>query len=129
MARKSSSISWIWTLIERTSGGTGGEDFGVTKRSMKRVGYGSLRPSSSDLHPTSGGRFVFERQADADHRYDVGVYLPGGVELHGVLSVAGEEEGVQVDTEDRWVLDQIEKLSRVLRRTNQRRVVRWRPRD
>jgi len=92
--------------------------------------FKSLEPSSSDLHPSSGGRFVFERQADATTRYDIGVYLPSGVEIRGVMSLSEENDSVlEVDTDDPWVLEQLRKLSRVLRRTRQQRIVRWRPRE
>jgi hypothetical protein len=89
-----------------------------------------LRSSSSDLHPTSGGRFVFEQTREDRSRYDVGVYLPEGVEHHGSIRFAEDGESiVEIETDDPWVREQVEKLVRVLRRTKQQRIVRWRPRE
>ncbi|MGB1698845.1 MAG: hypothetical protein ACPHRO_02745 [Nannocystaceae bacterium] len=90
----------------------------------------ALRASSSDLHPTSGGRFVFERSSGFEARYQVNVYLPNEVTISGTLQLMTERSSeLELDTEDPWVRDQVEKLCRVLRRTRQQRIVRWRPRD
>ena len=78
---------------------------------------------------------MFERQTDAPPTYAVTAYLPEGRRLHGVLSWDGEgkaelgpwtnADGEQVP-DDPWVLEQVHKLARVLKRDPKPRLSRWR---
>ena len=104
--------------------------FWCYKTALEPGRFTVLRSSSSDLHPTSGGRFVFEQMREEPTHYDVGVYLPAGVELHGKIRFAEDGEStIEIETDDPWVREQVEKLVRVLRRTKQQRIVRWRPQE
>ncbi len=93
-----------------------------------------VEPSSKDLHPESGGRFVFERlSADADAaapRYRVNAYLPGqrswSGEVHWVDEQAIVEGPEASDDELSWARAEVLKLARVLHRDPKPKLVRWR---
>lgn len=89
--------------------------------------------SSRDLHPSSGGRFVFE-QLDATPRYRVTVHLPAGRSVEAELAwVEGQAElrpaiapATPTDPELAWAQTEALKLARVLHRDPKPRLVRWR---
>jgi hypothetical protein len=89
--------------------------------------------SSADLHPETGGRFVFERRAEAPARYDVAVYLPRQRSIRctlewdedGAVRVDPEPSPVQ-DATDAWAMAEILKLARILHRDPKARLTRWR---
>lgn len=94
-----------------------------------------MRPSSQDLHPSTGARFVFEREADGPHghRYRVNVYLADGRTLVGELAWPDGNAQLQPDAppepEDQplaWAHAEALKLARTLRRTPKQHMVRWR---
>lgn len=90
-----------------------------------------MEPSSRDLHPATGARFVFDRVGDG---YAVTIYLPGELCWSGQLSWPGnvatlEPEAGQVrPTEEplAWAHAEALKLARTLRRTPKQHMVRWR---
>ena len=92
-----------------------------------------MRPSSQDLHPQTGARFVFDRQDDGaeDPRYAVAVYLPEQRGWSGQLSWLEGSATLVADEHEpepqAWVRDEALKLARVLRRTPKQHMVRWRP--
>jgi hypothetical protein len=84
--------------------------------------------SSDDLHPASGARFVFRRQGDSVPLvYRVNVYLPDAVRQTASL-VFAEDGSVAVDPAllPPWVAEEAIKLARVLKRTGQSTMSRWR---
>jgi hypothetical protein len=90
------------------------------------------QPSSADLHPKTGARFVFERRGEA-LCYDVMIYLPAGRSWGGALqwrdgrSVIADEPGAEaVDDALRWALAEAHKLARVLHREPKAKLSRWR---
>lgn len=89
--------------------------------------------SSQDLHPRTGARLVFVREDDEGVSYGVDVFLPEGLRVMARVrwDAAGESivEGAEAATGDHaWVVEEIHKLARVLRRTPKQRLVRWRGR-
>ncbi len=91
------------------------------------------QPSSSDLHPKSGARFVFERDSASDvpAHYRVHVHLAGGDTWAGSLAWAdGKAELVATGSQDverePWVRATALALARVLKRKPQQRLLRWR---
>lgn len=86
------------------------------------------RPSSDDLHPRSGGRFVFTRRETEDPpAYAVEVYLPGGRTLHASLSWTDEGRAeLDPPLADAWAHAEALKLARVLRKNPKDRLSRWR---
>lgn len=92
-------------------------------------------PSSRDLHPQTGARFVFDRSAtEPELAYTVTIYLPearrwtgalrwtdGRAELEPVAPVADETE-----SELAWAHAEALKLARVLHRDPKPHMVRWR---
>ena len=91
--------------------------------------------SSQDMHPTAGGRFVFERQADNPPSYKVTAYLPNArtvvaslhwdAEGNAQLSSWTDPTGTTIPDEP-WVVDQAYKLARVLKRDPKPKLTRWR---
>lgn len=92
-----------------------------------------MQPSSQDLHPTTGARFVFDRLERAEG-YAVAIYLPEGLRWSGRLTwtdgVASlEPDPEQPDPTDEplaWAHAEALKLARTLRRTPKQHIVRWR---
>ncbi len=92
--------------------------------------------SSHDLHPKQGARFVFTRTSEDDPapneapneaRYAVDVFLPGTQRFTATLS--WDERGkpqIEPAIDHDAVLDQLVKLARVLKRTPNPRMTRWR---
>ena len=91
------------------------------------VGSAAVEPSSANLHPDDGGRFVFERASD-DARYDIQIFLPDGVRHHGALLLTPDGATIELGCDEPWVQAEVEKLARVVKRTGQQRLLRWRPR-
>lgn len=90
-------------------------------------------PSSLDLHPTQGGRFVFTRRAlpgaaaSGLGEYAVQVYLPAARLLTSCLQ--WDEAGhaaLDPPLEDPWAHQEALKLARVLRQSPKDRLIRWR---
>ena len=86
-----------------------------------------MEPSSANLHPDDGGRFVFERATDGA-RYEIQIFLPDGVRHEGALVLASDGTTIDLGCEEPWVVAEVEKLARVVKRTGQQRLLRWRPR-
>lgn len=90
-----------------------------------------MRPSSGDLHPETGARFVFDRAGDG---YAVVIYLPDEQRWSGQLSwddgvaVLEPDEGQPSPTSEpfAWAHAEALKLARTLRRTPKQHMVRWR---
>jgi hypothetical protein len=85
------------------------------------------RSSGADLHPATGGRFVFEREPGEPPRYRVDVFLPE--KGHVACGLEWDAAGIaRLDPEptDAWVLGEVTKLARVLHRDPKARLVRWR---
>jgi hypothetical protein len=90
-----------------------------------------MQPSSQDLHPATGARFVFDRDGDD---YAVVIYLPGDLKWSGRLSwIDGSatleaDEGQPPPTSEplAWAHAEALKLARTLRRTPRQHMVRWR---
>ncbi|NVB37738.1 hypothetical protein G6O69_07825 [Pseudenhygromyxa sp. WMMC2535] len=96
-----------------------------------------MKPSSQDLHPKTGARFVFERAAEpspaGEPRYALTIYLPAGREWSGELSwaeghslITDEPDASAVDEALGLALAEAHKLARVLRRDPKPKLVRWR---
>jgi hypothetical protein len=86
-----------------------------------------IRSSAADLHPATGGRFVFEREPGESPRYRVDVFLPEQAHIACVLDWdAGGIARLDPAPTDAWVLGEITKLARVLHRDPKARLVRWR---
>ncbi|MFO7561377.1 MAG: hypothetical protein R6X02_01935 [Enhygromyxa sp.] len=88
-------------------------------------------PSSRDLHPKTGARFVFDRRADEpEPSYEVTIYLPEGRRWSGTLcwldSRAALEPAAPDDQELAWAHAEALKLARVLHRDPRAHMVRWR---
>lgn len=91
--------------------------------------------SSQDLHPKTGGRFVFTREPGEQLNYRVTAYLPQGREVQAELSWCEGQAVLELgpatpepigDELLSWVREHMLKLARVLRRTPKQRLVRWR---
>jgi hypothetical protein len=90
-----------------------------------------MQPSSQDLHPETGARFVFDRTGDD---YDVAIYLPDGLRWSGRLSwtdgnatlAPGPDQPMPTDEPLAWAHAEALKLARTLRRTPKQHMVRWR---
>lgn len=101
-----------------------------------------MQPSSQDLHPRTGARFVFEREGqdqaeDTPVRYRVHIYLPGDGRWTGALRWtegeatldAGEQSGAVDEADLTRARDEALKLARVLKRDPKAHMVRWRSID
>jgi len=86
-------------------------------------------PTSADLHPKHGARFVLTRIAETPLAYRIEVYLPNACRLESTLSW---DEGGQAHLcptlADSWAHDETLKLARVLKRSPRERLLRWRDR-
>ncbi|MCA9690721.1 MAG: hypothetical protein KC636_14030 [Myxococcales bacterium] len=85
--------------------------------------------SSDELTPRSGARFVFLRGVDG--AYEVTVHRASAVASDGQLAlrVSWDDGGATVlepAPDDPWVRAEVEKLARVVKRTGQARLTRWR---
>jgi hypothetical protein len=93
-----------------------------------------VEPSSDNLHPREGARFVFERvpapAGAGELRYEVRVYLPAGELMRG--QVAWTSDGA-IDFHglsfSQRVAQEVVKLARVLKKDHAARLIRWRPLD
>lgn len=95
-----------------------------------------IQPSSSDLHPTTGARFVFDRESDSTDvvAYLVTIYLPGTELWSGRLTWIDGRAQLDPDegqaTPDRepwpWAFAEALKLARVLHRDPKPHMLRWR---
>jgi hypothetical protein len=90
-----------------------------------------MKPSSQDLHPTTGARFVFDQIGEG---YAVVIYLPGDLRwsgqlawTDGVASLVPDPGQPSPTTEPlAWAHAEALKLARTLRRTPKQHMVRWR---
>jgi len=83
-----------------------------------------MKPSSDQLHPVQGARFVFTR---VDNAYDVEVFVAGGTTV--TTQVRWDSDGAASffpEVGDSAVREQLLKLARVAKRTGQARLTRWR---
>ncbi len=83
-----------------------------------------MQSSSEHLHPKTGARYVFTREAEA---YNVVVFQAGGTTLQTCLR--WEPDGramLEPSIDDPMAHEQIIKLARVVKRTGQARLTRWR---
>jgi hypothetical protein len=101
-----------------------------------------IEPSSQDLHPSTGARFVFDRQDDSADGpvYQVLVHLPEGrrwaATLRWLDGRAELEPSAEADArapapqpaELDWVRAEALKLARVLHRDPRQHMLRWRGR-
>jgi hypothetical protein len=94
-----------------------------------------MKPSSQDLHPTTGARFVFDRAPDrTEEAYDVVIYLPDGLRwsgqrawTEGTATLEPDPDQPSPTTEPlAWAHAEALKLARTLRRTPKQHIVRWR---
>jgi hypothetical protein len=94
-----------------------------------------VEPSSRDLHPRTGARFVFERDPGEPPRYVVTIYLPGTRRWSGRLAwteagaaelAPAEGELAPEDETLAWAHAEALKLARVLHRDPRQHMVRWR---
>lgn len=88
-----------------------------------------IHSSSADLHPETGGRFVFERRSGDPPRYRVLVALPARQRFDCDLDW-DPSGALRLDPEptDPWIAAELHKLARVLHRDPKARLVRWRGR-
>lgn len=88
-----------------------------------------MDPSSNNLHPKHGARFVLVREGET---YSVSVYT--GTEHRDPPEVIEttlrfDERGhatLAPDLSDSWIREETLKLARVLKRGDKRRLTRWR---
>ncbi|PRQ04144.1 hypothetical protein ENSA5_10340 [Enhygromyxa salina] len=93
-----------------------------------------MEPSSRDLHPRTGARFVFDRAPGESPRYAVTIYLPGTERWSGRLSWIDERAELEPDQGQApvnaepytWAHAEALKLARVLHRAPRQHMVRWR---
>jgi len=98
-----------------------------------------MEPSSRDLHPRTGARFVFDRQLDSDPpRYDLNIYFPGALQWSGQLSWTQGQAQLEASARETapderppdealsWARAEAIKLARVLHRSPKAHMVRWR---
>lgn len=87
-------------------------------------------PSSRDLHPQTGARFVFDRLAsEPEPAYAVTIYLPEAQLWTGTLRwIDGRAALEPADTDGAlgWAYEEALKLARVLHRDPRQHMVRWR---
>jgi hypothetical protein len=84
-------------------------------------------PSSRDLHPVAGARFVCERAEGPELVYRVAVHTAGGHTHHAELrwDAAGHASATPAHA-DAWAHAELLKLARVLKHSQQDRLTRWR---
>ena len=85
-------------------------------------------PSSQELHPVAGARFICERQDDDTAPvYKIAVYAAGGATHHTELRWDAEGHAeVSPPLADPWAQTELIKLARVLKHSQQQRLTRWR---
>lgn len=85
-------------------------------------------PSSDDLHPRHGARFVLSRRGDTEPpAYTVEVFLPARVLLRSVLTWTDTGAAqLEPPLPDEWAHTEALKLARVLRKNPRERLSRWR---
>ena len=84
-------------------------------------------PSSQELHPVSGARFICERTEAVTPSYRISVYVAGGATLQAELSWDPEGQAqVAPPLADPWAQAELIKLARVLKHSQQQRLTRWR---
>jgi len=84
-------------------------------------------PSSQELHPVAGARFVCERVPGEALVYAVAVHLAGGHTHAATLRWDAEGRAVAEPVcADGWAQAELLKLARVLRHSEQPRLTRWR---
>ena len=84
-------------------------------------------PSSHELHPVAGARFVCERVEGQGLGYRVVVYVAGGHMHHAELRWDGTGyASATPECADAWVQAELLKLARVLKHSQQARLTRWR---
>ena len=82
--------------------------------------------SSLNLHPKTGARYVFERDGQRES-YSIEVYAAGGARFSGVLRWTDDGAAVLEPTpSEPGVQTELLKLARVVKRTRQARLTRWR---
>lgn len=88
-----------------------------------------MEPSSADLHPKHGARFVVTRDGEG---FDVEVYTgterdvpPTVLRARLTFNDAGQPT-LEPELDDAWVRDETLKLARVLKRGTKDRLSRWR---
>ena len=92
----------------------------------------AVHSSSTDLHPSRGARFAFERAENQEHtRYQVTVYLADGRTIRGLLAwpegrAVFEDDAEHVDDAARWAREETLKLARAVRASGHARLSRWR---
>ncbi len=92
----------------------------------------TVHSSSADLHPKSGARFAFLRDAEsAEPRYALTIYLADGRTITTHLAwpegrAALDETAAEADDAVTWARAEALKLARVLRASGQTRLTRWR---
>lgn len=89
-----------------------------------------MQPSSRDLHPRTGARFVFDKLDDTP-RYSVTIYLPDARSWTGELAWSEGQAQLSAgapSSQDEldWARAETLKLARVLRRDPKQHMVRWR---
>lgn len=81
-------------------------------------------PSSQELHPVAGARFICEREGEG---YKIAVYAAGGATHHAELRWDAEGQAeVAPALADPWAHAEVLKLARVLKHSQQQRLTRWR---
>ncbi len=89
-----------------------------------------MEPSSKDLHPTAGARFLFERSDGQGEgggpTYRVRAYMPDKVVVETALRWEDGKAVLEPRPEDDWVAAEAEKLARVLKKDPKPRLLRWR---
>jgi len=93
-------------------------------------------PSSRDLHPKTGARFVFDRlSSEAEPVYAVVIHLPAARRWAGTLRWANghaqlvanaDQPALDADDVQRWATAEALKLARVLHRDPKPHMLRWR---
>ena len=67
-----------------------------------------MEPSSADLHPKTGGRFVFERNTDDPPSYRVSAHLAGGTTVEGSLGWDGDGHAeLALEGAPAWAREQV----------------------
>jgi len=84
-------------------------------------------PSSQELHPATGARFVCERLPAPPLAYQVVMYLAGGATHRAELrwDAEGQAQALPV-CPDPWAQTELLKLARALKHSQQQRLTRWR---
>jgi hypothetical protein len=83
-------------------------------------------PTSKDLHPTHGARFVFTRSTAEELAYGVAIYVEDGRTIRGELSWPEDQLEVRGEIPAGPLHDEVVKLARPLRSKGPSRMTRWR---